>query len=148
MILADIRQAANHDCGIAVCRVVMRYYGKKWLDNYEKWLGTCEIDGTDPRSVEFLFRQTGFGVMSGEMTVADLRHFILMRRPVIALVQRFGVGHYIVLSEVKARTMAYQCPADGPIKSSIRKFKESWRDVGRMGTIYSSFGIVPFLRKS
>ncbi len=148
MILADIRQAANHDCGIAVCRIVMRYYGKKWFDDYEKKLSVCEIDGTDPRNIEVLFRQSGFGVLSGEMTIADLRHCVGMGRPVIALIQRMGVGHYIVVSDARPRIVEYQCPADGPTRVSVRKFKESWSDVGRMGAIYKSFGISPFSRKA
>lgn len=144
LALPDIRQTANHDCGIAVCRVVMRYYGKKWQDNFEKMLNACEIDGTDPRNIEFLFRKSGFGVLSGELTVPDIRHFIAMKRPVITLVQRFGIGHYIVVNDVKSRRIDYHCPVDGLVKCSIRKFRESWRDVGRMGTIYNSFGIVPW----
>lgn len=147
LVLPDIRQMGNHDCGIAVCRVVMRFYGRKWNDDFEKRLNACEIDGTDPRNIEVLFRLAGFGVLSGEMVMADLRYCISMKRPVITLVQRFGIGHYIVVNDVRPRSVDYHCPVDGPVRCSTRKFRESWRDVGRMGTIYNSFGIVPCLAK-
>lgn len=143
LLVPDVRQVANHDCGVAACRAVMRFYGKRWSDDYDKRLSACEIDGTDPRNIEVLFRQIGFGVMSGEMTIHDLRFHISMKRPVITLIQRAGVGHYIVVNDVKSRMIDYHCPVDGPVKCAIRKFRESWRDVGRMGTFYNSFGIVP-----
>lgn len=143
LLVPDVRQTASHDCGVAVCRAVMRFHGKRWSDDYDKRLGVCEIDGTDPRNIEVLFRQLGFGVISGEMTVADLRFNLSCGRPVITLIQRQGVGHYIVVSDVTPRTIGYQCPVDGFCKVSTRKFRAEWKDVGRMGAVYHSFGIVP-----
>lgn len=143
MDLPDIRQVANHDCGVAACKAVMRYYGRRWSDDFGKRLGACEIDGTDPRNIEVLFRQLGFNVISGEFTMRDLRFHVGVKRPVITLVQRAGIGHYIVVKNANSRSVDYHCPVDGPMRETVRRFREAWRDVGRMGTVYHSFGIVP-----
>lgn len=142
MILADIRQQGDHDCGIAAVRVVLRHYRKKWADDYAVRLNTNEIDGTDPRNIEIMFRFLGFGVVSGNMSTEDLRHYTSLNRPVIALVQRAGIGHYVVVASLDGGRIHYQCPVDGPVSGSLQHFARNWSDIDRLGTIYDSFGVV------
>jgi len=147
MILADIRQQGSYDCGIAAVRVVLRHYRKKWADDYAVRLNTNEIDGTDPRNIEIMFRFLGFHVVSGNMDANDLRHHTGLDRPVIALIQRNGIGHYVVVSSLDGGRIHYQDPADGPVSSSLRSFVTNWSDVDRLGAIYDSFGIVAWISR-
>lgn len=145
MILPDIRQQGSYDCGIAAVRCVLRFYRKRWADDYAVRLNTNEIDGTDPRNIEIVFRFLGFGVVSGNMDAYDLRHHTGLGRPVITLVQRNGIGHYCVVSSLDGGRIHYQDPADGPISASLKSFVKNWSDVDRLGAIYDSFGIVAWI---
>lgn len=136
MDLPDIRQRENHDCGDTAFRIVCESHGwraRAALSN--------PIDGTDPRTLEHGFRRLGKRVTSGEMTLADLRHFTRRGCPVIALVQLDGVGHYVVVGQSTSRFVAFQCPSNGPRSLSAAKFLRLWTDIDRSGTIYHQWGI-------
>lgn len=141
MKLPDIRQDGSHDCGLAACRIIARRYRRRWSAELAARLGTSPIDGTDPRAIESTLRYAGYGVIAGEMTIADLRYQTELKRPVICLITRNNVGHYVVVRRVDCRNIYLQCPADGPIVEGKTKFMGSWRDVDRLGASYHQFAL-------
>ena len=146
MKLPDIRQQNNHDCGLAACRIVARLFRRRWTPELTARLGTSPMDGTDPRAIESTLRHIGWGVISGEMTIDDLRHHATLERPTICLITRAGVGHYVVVGGIDCGRIQVQCPADGPIITSRAKFLAAWRDVDRLGAVYHQFGLAVWKR--
>lgn len=146
MKLPDIRQQSNHDCGLAACRIVARLFRRRWTPELTARLGTNPMDGTDPRAIESTLRHIGWGVISGEMSIEDLRHHTALERPVICLITRGGIGHYVVVGGIDCGRMHVQCPADGPIITSRTKFLTAWQDVDRLGATYHQFGLAVWKR--
>jgi ABC-type bacteriocin/lantibiotic exporter with double-glycine peptidase domain len=139
--LADIRQQASHDCGDAAVRVVLRALRRRPFEPAIAHLATDPIDGTDPRAIETCLRAHGLLVLSGSATWGDLRHWT-QNRPVICLVQRGGVGHWVVTGHVTQRRAHYQCPSIGPDSQGRTTFMNAWRDVDRLGAVYRQWAIV------
>ena len=136
--LPKVLQKKGHDCGLAAATCVGRYYGRK-LRTPDGW--PCPIDGTDPRILEPYFRANGFGVQSGEMVIEDLVHHTRAQRPVLALVQSHGVGHWVVVSGVSAAGVHFMDPATGLSVEPSGGFWSRWSDVCRDGSSFRGWGI-------
>jgi ABC-type bacteriocin/lantibiotic exporter with double-glycine peptidase domain len=102
-----------------------------------------QIDGTDPRVLEALFRKTGLGVVAGEMTVGMVRHLIGEGWPVVTLVRQGGVGHYVVVCGVNRGRVYLMDPDGGERTETVKEFVDRWRagDVCRTGFAYFQWGI-------
>jgi predicted double-glycine peptidase len=142
----DVRQSLPYDCGPAAVRAALFAGGTRPADVPEAIdmiaeLGTTPEDGTDPRAVEGYLRRRGLPVVSGTMTTADLAHFTRTGRPVICLVTRHFVGHYVCAWKVARGVVHYHDPADGPRKMRAAEFAASWRDWCRSGLVYERFGL-------
>ena len=127
--VADIRQHAGHDCGEAAVRAVLAYHSVTAAVRI-----ATETHGTDPVQIESALRKIGFGVTSGEMTVADLQHFCHQGRPVIALVHwpEWESSHFIVVRGVSRGFVHYQDVLTGPGKKSKAEFEAAWLAEGRI----------------
>jgi ABC-type bacteriocin/lantibiotic exporter with double-glycine peptidase domain len=99
------------------------------------------IDGTDPRALESLFRRLGIPAQSGEMDWRDLAYHTARGRPVAALVQLDGCGHWVAVWRATSRRVSWHCPADGPRSASPAAFRRGWWDWGRDGVDYRCFGV-------
>lgn len=138
LALPPVLQRDGHDCGLAAVRCVAAYHGYA----VRKPVGwPCQIDGTDPRILEPYLRANGYGVQSGEMEVGDLRHHAKKGRPVLCLVQRGGVGHWVVSAGVGRNRVYYMDPASGQASEPVAGFWGRWRDVCRDGTNFRGWGI-------
>ncbi len=138
IILPDERQRADHDCGLAAMRTVLKYWG--YAPRLSANLAS-EIDGTNPRTIESVFRKMGFSVMSGNMEADHLRAFLRKARPIICAIE----SHYVVISSVARKWIEYQCPSDGPKREVLDTFVERWHDYGGWGEAYSQFGICAWI---
>lgn len=134
LTLPDVRQKKAYDCGRAATECVLKHFSATAnLSN----LATTPTDGTDPRAIEACLRLAGRKIVSGEMSLADLRHFTRSGRPVIAVVN----GHYVVVSGVSRGRVHYQDPLEGPQRCSERDFVMWWKEADRLGVVYDQFGI-------
>jgi hypothetical protein len=77
-----------------VCLELMGWCGKQ-SGPVSRWLPATPIDGTDPRALESFFRRLGIPAQSGEMDWRDLAYHTARGRPVAALVQLDGCGHWV-----------------------------------------------------
>jgi ABC-type bacteriocin/lantibiotic exporter with double-glycine peptidase domain len=141
LALPDVRQRFDYDCGAAATKTVLSYFGMKTNTYILAPLATNPIDGTDPRAIEATLRRSGLKVISGEMNLEDLQHHTKLGRPVICLIQLDHVGHYVVVGSVKFGQVHFNDPTNGPSKNSSKKFVERWKDIDRLNTIYTQFGI-------
>lgn len=142
ILLPDIRQKANFDCGAAVVRCVFKFYKMTMShDFFISLLGTNGMNGTDPRTLESQIRMQGLMVLSGDLDIDDLATQTKKGRPVIVLVTLHGSGHYIIVSGVRYGHVHYQDPLVGPKKLRINEFVEVWTDYDRFGVTYKNFGM-------
>ena len=141
--ILDVRQEGEWDCGWATVESVCQYFQVyKHRNLMLKLLGTNGMNGTDPRIIESFLRGEKFNVLSGNMTIDDLKFFTKHNRPVIAMVTFDGIGHYIVIRGVQRKRVYYQCPINGPKSMSIEKFLPQFIDYDRYGVTYEKFGMV------
>jgi ABC-type bacteriocin/lantibiotic exporter with double-glycine peptidase domain len=141
LALPDVRQRFDYDCGMAATKTMLAYHGLRTNSYTLASLATNPIDGTDPRAIEATLRRSGLKVISGEMDIEDLKHHTKLGRPVICLVQLDNVGHYLVVGSVKLGQVHFNDPTHGPGKNNIKQFKNRWKDVDRLNTTYTQFGI-------
>lgn len=141
--ILDVRQEDEFDCGWATVEAVCQYF-KVYIHRNRmlKLLGTNGINGTDPRIIEAFLRNEGFNVLSGNMTIEDLKSFTKNNRPVIAMVTFNDIGHYVVVKGVKRKRVYYQDPTSGPKSMKIEDFMSSFVDFDRYGVTYRNFGLV------
>jgi hypothetical protein len=140
--LPDVRQKADHDCGLAmVASVLMRSgWSRKHATDF---IATVPCDpwfGTRPEAIDGCLREH-FQTLVGEMTIRDLRHFTRTGRPVICAVD----DHWIGVDEVTRNHVIYMDPATGTHeRKTVRKFEQWWQDRGRFIT-FRNFGICPWI---
>jgi ABC-type bacteriocin/lantibiotic exporter with double-glycine peptidase domain len=139
--LPDLRQSAEHDCGHTAVLVVLRRLRRRVSPGDLSPLGVNMIDGTDPRAIESTLRGLGLRVISGEMDMSDLWHHTESSRPVICLIRRDGVGHYVVVSGIHEGAVRFQDPADGPSSMRTETWKKAWTEIDRLGAVYRGWGI-------
>jgi predicted double-glycine peptidase len=108
----DVYQATTYTCGPSSLSAVLSYYGKKKIrETYLAELAkTDEEVGTMPEKLHRAIGQLGFRAEIREnMTIALLQEYLVIRRPVIVLIQAwedendttpyptdFDDGHYVV----------------------------------------------------
>lgn len=132
--LPDIRQRKGWDCGRAAVDCVLQFLGKS-ADL--RRLMTTPMDGTDPRNIETMLRMAGCRVLSGEMSLDDLRYQTGNGRPVVAAVK----NHYVVVGGVRLGKVRYHDPLVGPAKATVGDFMVWWNEADRLGVEYKQFGI-------
>jgi ABC-type bacteriocin/lantibiotic exporter with double-glycine peptidase domain len=137
-MVPDLRQSSSYDCGDTAIRIIATHHG--W--GLPRQMVSNPIDGTDPRTLESVFRADGRFVVSGEFSLTDLIHYTKAGWPVITLIQLNGVGHYVVVWKILQDSIRFQCPSRGPCRVSHRGFLGSWKDVDRYGTHYRFWGLV------
>ncbi len=101
----------------------------------------CGERGTDPATMEAWLRTIDCRTQSGDMTVRDLAHHTRLERPVLALIQSDGDGHWVAVNSANARSVFYYCSVWGQSKMSARQFQKLWWDWDRRGNSYPGFGI-------
>ena len=135
-----VLQSADHDCGEAVYTCLLRYW-----EGQGRRVRAHPLHGTHPDQLEPALRDAGFGVLSGELDVQSLRDFTRRGWPVACLIQREGVGHWIVVTGVLRGFVHFMCPADGHTRLRAADFVSRWRDSDRRNTPYIQFAIVPWM---
>ena len=138
LTLPDERQKEAYDCGEAAVKCVLKYYQVSSSIKF-----ATSVDGSDPRQLEAAFRLAGLNVLAGEMTIADLRHFIKCRIPVICLIwYENGISsHYVVVSGFSKNTVYYHDVSTGADCVGINKWKRMWTAMGRLGETFMQWGI-------
>ena len=133
--LADLRQKRDHDCGPTAVKILLRAIRKRPRMDAMAHLATSPIDGTDPRAIETCLRAHQLHVASGSIRWEELQH-ITQSIPVLALVTKEKIGHWVVVGGLDQNIVHYQCPSEGPCRSGKRTWLKSWRDVDRLGAVY------------
>jgi len=141
LTVPDNRQQDGHDCGEAVIICVLGFHRV----TASVRLATREY-GTDPIQIESWFRNQSFRVVSGEMTVDDLRHYCDSKRPVIALVHwpEANDSHYVVVRGVSRGRIYFHDVETGPANMRSGDFEKAWKASGRIGT-YRRWAICPWI---
>jgi ABC-type bacteriocin/lantibiotic exporter with double-glycine peptidase domain len=135
-----VLQSADHDCGEAAYACLVRYW-----EGRGRRVRAHPLHGTHPDQLEPALRDAGFGVLSGEMDVQSLQDFTGRGWPAACLIQREGVGHWVVCHDVRRGGVFLMDPADGFIRLREAEFVSRWRDSDRRNTPYVQFGIVPWM---
>jgi ABC-type bacteriocin/lantibiotic exporter with double-glycine peptidase domain len=137
--LPDIRQKTGHDCGHAAAKCVAVFHatGDAIHD-----LAT-EQHGTDPATLEAIFRKAGWWASAGERSLSELAYYCGDSRPVICAIQRHGGGHYVVVRAVTRSRVWFHCPIDGDSWLTHREWLAAWNDNGRYSE-FQRFGLVVF----
>lgn len=137
--LPDIRQKGTYDCGAACVDTVFAALG---IRASAALLGLSNgIQGTAPDTVEAMLRAARLPVVSGTMTVKDLKHFTDDGRPVICPITLPDGGHWVVVRGVARLIVHLQCPVDGPMTRTVKQWMGIWSDRSRSGQLFDRWGI-------
>jgi len=138
----DVRQRGGSDCGVAALKAGLRYWGLRasWAE-LSLGVGHSEMDGTDPRALEGYVRRAGLCALAGSMGLEELAHFARLGRPVICLVTRRGVGHYVTSLGTRRGMVVYHDPAQGVLRRQHGDFLGDWADWDRLGGLYKNYGL-------
>lgn len=122
MNMPMIYQSKESDCGVACVQMVLLYY---LVNNRGVTSLANAIDGVQVRTIESYLREKGLHVISGNMDLTTLRHFVKRKIPVIILF----TGHYVVITGFANKSVQYNCPIDGPKSIGINSFKKRWFNI-------------------
>lgn len=139
--LPPIYQGTESSCGLACVRTVLEFWGDS---GRRPRLVTDIRDGAHPTAIQAALRKADLRVISGEMLPADLGLFARSGRPVITLIQRRGIGHYVVVAGLSRGRVRYHDPMEGMLSLTLGEWTERWRDVDVFGSHYHRFGIVAY----
>jgi ABC-type bacteriocin/lantibiotic exporter with double-glycine peptidase domain len=140
--VADIRQDEDYNCGDAAVDAALSVYG---LTRPRRSKLANAVQGLSPDTVEAVLRALGLGVLSGEMTVDDLRHFTRAGRPVLCCVAWDG-GHWVVVRGVERSRVHVQCPIRGRVPVPVAEWDRAWSDETVRGRAFVRWGIAPVAR--
>ena len=140
ILLPDVRQSEQWDCGRAEYNRVLTHHGHAVEAN--QWCGTPQT-GTDPLHLEIAFRIARCPILAGHFTLESLAYMTDRESvPVVCLIQYAGDGHYVTVRGVKDGRVHFSCPSRGPRQSVTEKFwMRNWHDVGRNGARYRCWGV-------
>lgn len=141
LTIPDVRQGEDYDCGAACIDAVRKFYSVR--AKAEKLANP--VQGMDPATVEAILRASGFDVLSGTMTIRDLKHLTDNGRPVICPIDMYG-GHWVVVAGVarlKVTFMDSALPRDkpNPCVLSANAWAARWQDKNWLGHSYNRWGI-------
>jgi ABC-type bacteriocin/lantibiotic exporter with double-glycine peptidase domain len=140
MLLAipDVRQRTEWDCGDAVVRAVLKYFGLRLPDHL---LATPE-HGTHPAQIQQELLRAGLKTLSGSFRVSQLKVLAADDAPVICAVRHDdGGGHWVVVRGVERGRVYFQCPHMGPRARLEGDWVTNWYDVGMYSEKFELFGI-------
>ena len=139
LALPDVRQKDSYDCGEAAVKCVLKYY-----EIYGSVKFATAQDGSDPRMLEAALRLSGLNVTAGEMCVADLKHWVKHKKPIICLIWYAEqlTSHYVVVSGFNKNAINFHDVETGPVTVSLVKWKKMWTAMGRLGEPFKQWGIV------
>lgn len=137
--IPDIRQQADYDCGAAALDAVLSFHGLRVRGPVRL---ANAVQGMSPDTVEAVLRSVGLAVLSGTMTVGDLRHLTRAGRPVLCPVSAGG-GHWVVVRGVARGRVHFHCPTRGPVHTPELHWVAEWVDTSRSGQTFSHWGICP-----
>lgn len=136
LLIPDIRQSTDFDCGSACFRAVLAYYGRKWPAPKAD-----PMDGLHPFYLEACFRRAGLRVLSGEMDLVDLQYHLRRARPVVCLIRADNVGHWVIVNSLTRTRVYYHDPLAGIQYQKRSQWLSCWTDVDKQGTMYRGHGI-------
>lgn len=142
LVLADIRQAEDYDCGTAAMDTVCRFYHKRERGPVKL---ANQIQGMAPETVEALARSLGFHVISGRMLIEDLRLLTKTRPVMCCITHDTGEGHWVVVRGVQRGRVYFQCPTLGPRSLEKVQWLKQWTDRTVKGHAYDQWGICAYV---
>ena len=133
MQLADIRQIGEHDCGHAIVKMACQAFSVEVPEDLSN-----EVQGMSPDTLEAVLRRVGFQVLSGNLTVDDLKYFSANR--IVAC--PIFTGHWVAVTKVYRGFIYVQDPFSGPGFHSRAWWDERWVDQSKSGITYTNYGVI------
>lgn len=137
MNIEPVFQSSESDCGVACVQMVCNHM---LLKNRGISGLSSSIDGLQIRTIESFFREKGCCVVSGNMDIKLLKHYIKSNIPVIVLT----FDHYVLVTGFEGRRIIYNCPMEGRVSKSVINFKKQWMRVWD-DTVLFNWGIAAYV---
>jgi hypothetical protein len=143
LTLPDVRQKDDWSCGRALFEALHIY----WERPIKPALAALSnpVQGLGPDTLDAALRASGFGVLSGTMTIPLLKSLTGAGYPVGCLIQFEGVGHWTLVGGVYRRRIHYLCPVRGIVSEPVSKWTLNWTDCHLLGGEYRNWGTCPHL---
>lgn len=143
MLLPDLRQEGDWDCGKATFRLLCRW----WEIEPDPKLANLATPhfGLSPDTLWAALVAQGLRVQVGSWSIPLLKATTKEGVPVACLVQFDGCGHWVTVGAVSRGRVHFQCPTRGPVKQPLAEWDRNWRDSHWSGGSFHRFGIAAFV---
>ncbi|MCX6163069.1 MAG: cysteine peptidase family C39 domain-containing protein [Ignavibacteriae bacterium] len=150
--LPDTLQFYDYDCGTTCAQAVLAYYGEDISEiKLLKKIKPSKKYGTKSAQIEKYFKNRGFTVHAGSMSIPELKKFINRKIPVILFLQAWGpegtnykntqaYGHYAIVCGYNTKGIILEDPAIfGKGFLSYKELEKRWH--GEDNGFLSQYGI-------
>lgn len=156
----NYRQSFRYDCGVKAMHAILAYYGNDIGERKIFELAKTSRNGTSVEAIKRVFKHYGLKITAKEMTVEDVRLYILKKNPVLLLLQAWPLkkkvdyssnwtdGHWAVAIGFDEHRIFFEDPLS--IKRTYLTRSElitRWHDFVSNKKIYHYFGIAVYGKK-
>lgn len=165
--LPDTTQIEEYSCGASCLQSISKYYGvgpdDEWdfVDDLKK-VGMDKRVGSHPYQIRAVARKYGLRCEGHKkMTTAELLYYLRMKRPVMLMIQAWGVGedededyrisydkwwkdgHWVIAIGFDKKGIYFEDPSLQAVRGylSFEELDARWRDTGPYGKHYDHYGV-------
>jgi ABC-type bacteriocin/lantibiotic exporter with double-glycine peptidase domain len=122
-----LKQTREDCCGLTVLAMVARYW-REDQDQVELLATACPEKGFSGKDLLALAVAQGFKGLIYKGSLPDLFKHLTATRPLIVLLDRYGLLHYVVVvGYAQDGRIALHDPAEGPVVYDIQFFLDLWK---------------------
>lgn len=114
------RQPEEKDCGATCLRIISKYYGKNYANEYLRDVCETHRGGSSLRSLSEASEKLGFKSLGVQVPLAKLR------KAPLPCILHWQNNHYVVLYKIKSGNFFISDPAFGLIKYNELEFLSLW----------------------
>ncbi|HNX11037.1 MAG TPA: cysteine peptidase family C39 domain-containing protein [bacterium] len=160
LVLPQLRQTYNYDCGSKATESVLVYYGLDVRGDEIIKLESTTKSGTRIKNIKEVICRYGLKVKSGKMSIQDLKKYIDKKVPVMIALQawtnkknidwkkNWSDGHYAVVVGYTKDKIIFEDPAAfNYTYLTYSELADRWHDIDTSGKKYFNFGMAIFGKK-
>jgi NHLM bacteriocin system ABC transporter peptidase/ATP-binding protein len=112
------------ECGAAVLGIILGYYGR--YESLEELRIACGVTRDGSKAINILKAARRYGLVARAAQVEDTSELRKLKLPLIVF---WGFNHFIVLEEIRDKTVYINDPATGPRVISLNEFNQSFTGI-------------------
>lgn len=160
IILPDVRQTFNFDCGAKALESIFTYYGLNIREDNIMKLAKTSPNGTSIKNLINTIKKYGLKSVSKQMDIEDIKNYINKKIPVIVILQAWAKkkevcwendwkdGHYVIAIGYTKDKILFEDPSTYErTYLKYNELEERWHDIDKNGKKYFHQAIAIYGKK-